>query len=140
MIGVLSRHDLPCAESSWLQGGAAALCLLLAVSFCARPALAETLGEAMANAYLINPVLNAERANLRATDEQVPIAKSGMRPTISATGDAAFRNTESDIVGGTLDQRQERQRCDDAWPAACQYGASESRLTRRSADRKSAAV
>jgi outer membrane protein len=76
--------------------------------------LAETLGEAMANAYLINPVLNAERANLRATDEQVPIAKSGMRPTISATGDAAFRNTESDIVGGTLDQRQERQRCDDA--------------------------
>jgi outer membrane protein len=72
----------------------------------------------MSNAYLINPVLNSERANLRATDEQVPIAKSGMRPTISATGDAAFRNTESDIIGGITRQKKEKvQTCDDATAA-----------------------
>ena len=35
---------------------------------------AETLEQALADAYLINPVLNAERARLRAVDEQVGIA------------------------------------------------------------------
>ena len=63
MIGVLSRHDCPAQEGSWLRGGAAALAVwLLAASFCAHPASAETLDEALSNAYLINPVLNAERA------------------------------------------------------------------------------
>ena len=71
MTGVQSRHPKSCAEGSWRRGGAAAIaCLALGVVFCARPAAAETLVEALSNAYLINPVLNAERANLRATDEQ----------------------------------------------------------------------
>ena len=92
MTGVQSRHPKSCAEGSWRRGGAAAIaCLALGVVFCARPAAAETLIEALSNAYLINPVLNAERANLRATDEQVGVAKSGLRPNISASGDAAFR-------------------------------------------------
>ena len=102
MTGVQSRHPKSCAEGSWRRGGAAAIaCLALGVVFCARPAAAETLVEALSNAYLINPVLNAERANLRATDEQVAVAKSGLRPGISASGDAAFRNQESDVVGGS---------------------------------------
>jgi len=37
----------------------------------------------LSNAYLINPVLNAERANLRATDEQVAVAKSGLRAAMA---------------------------------------------------------
>ena len=91
-----------CAEGSWRRGGAAAIaCLALGVVFCAPTAAAETLVEALSNAYLINPVLNSERANLRATDEEVAVAKSGLRPHISAYGDAAFRNQESDIVGGS---------------------------------------
>jgi outer membrane protein len=64
------------------------------------PAAAETLQEALANAYLINPVLNAERARLRATDEQVALAKSGLRPTISASGDTAFQNVDNDVKRG----------------------------------------
>ena len=81
MIGVLSRHDTSCAESSWLRGGVAtAVCLFIVVALCARPVSAETLDEALANAYLINPALNSERARLRATDEQVAIAKSGYAP------------------------------------------------------------
>ncbi len=105
MTGVQSRHHRSCAEGSWRRGGAAAIaCLALGVVFCARPAAAETLVEALSNAYLINPVLNSQRANLRATDEQVAVAKSGLRPNISASGDAAFQNQESDFVGGSRQQ------------------------------------
>ena len=123
MTGVQSRHPKSCAEGSWRRGGAAAIaCLALGVVFCARPAAAETLVEALSNAYLINPVLNAERANLRATDESVAVAKSGLRPGISASGDAAFRNQESDVVGGS---RSNAQTCDETTraiePAFCTF-------------------
>jgi outer membrane protein len=49
----------------------------------------------LADAYLINPVLNAERARLRATDEQVAIAKSGLRPFISGSADASVLHSSS---------------------------------------------
>ena len=106
MTGVQSRHPKSCAEGSWRRGGAAAIaCLALGVVFCARTAAAETLVEALSNAYLINPVLNAERANLRATDEQSRCRQVWLAPRhISASGDAAFRNQESDIVGGSRQQ------------------------------------
>lgn len=111
MTGVQSRHRTSCA-SSWRRGGAAAFArLAMGAIFCAHPVAAETLQEALSNAYLINPVLNSERARLRATDEQVAVAKSGLRPNISASGDAAFQNQESDIVGGS--RPAERQRCDE---------------------------
>jgi TolC family type I secretion outer membrane protein len=45
---------------------------------------AETLAEALAMAYATNPELAAQRANLRATDEQMAIAKSGYRPQAGA--------------------------------------------------------
>lgn len=48
-------------------------------------AAAETIFGAMAKAYQNNPDLNAARAALRATDENVTIAKSGMRPQVAAT-------------------------------------------------------
>ncbi len=56
------------------------------------PALAgfahgQTLNETLAAAYANSPVLRAERAGLRATDEQVPQALSNWRPTIDVTGD-----------------------------------------------------
>lgn len=46
---------------------------------------AETINGAMEKAYVNNPDLNAVRAGLRATDEGVPIAKSGYRPQIEAS-------------------------------------------------------
>ncbi|WP_428429848.1 TolC family outer membrane protein [Pararhizobium sp.] len=57
---------------------------------------AETISNAMAKAYQNNPELNAVRAGLRATDEGVPIAKSGYRPQISANvqGTATRLGTE----------------------------------------------
>lgn len=48
-------------------------------------AFAETLIEALTDAYTSNPQILAERANLRATDEGVPQALSGWRPTVTAT-------------------------------------------------------
>ena len=49
------------------------------------PARADTLPGALAQAYACNPVLNAQRAALRATDEGVGIALSGYRPTIKGS-------------------------------------------------------
>ncbi len=48
---------------------------------------AETLESALARAYGNNPNLNAQRASVRATDENVARAKSGYRPTVNATAD-----------------------------------------------------
>ena len=46
----------------------------------AAPAAAETLREALAKAYRTNPTLEAQRANLRATDETVPLARAPSLP------------------------------------------------------------
>jgi outer membrane protein len=83
---------------SWrLPGGAALVIAFLVVTVFSRPASAETLEEALADAYLINPVLNAERARLRATDEQVALAKSGLRPFIFGSADTSFLNTNTAV-------------------------------------------
>jgi outer membrane protein len=42
----------------------------------------QTLPEALAQAYRTNPQLEAGRSQLRATDEQLPIATSNWRPTV----------------------------------------------------------
>ncbi|WP_202401603.1 MULTISPECIES: TolC family outer membrane protein [unclassified Saccharibacter] len=47
--------------------------------------LPHTLREAMASAYLTNPQLREERAQLRAVDEQMPAAVAGWHPTIQGT-------------------------------------------------------
>ncbi len=59
-------------------------------------ALAETLQQSMASAYHKNPRLDAERARLRATDEEVPRAKSGFRPQINGSADAGRQRIETD--------------------------------------------
>lgn len=66
-------------KSALLLGAGA----LLAVSGTA--ASAETLQEALANAYRTNPSLTGARAGLRALDEGVPQAKALGRPTFSVT-------------------------------------------------------
>src|SRR4051812_22249004 len=44
---------------------------------------AESLPEALVRAYQDNPQLNAERAKLRGTDENVPQALAGYRPQVT---------------------------------------------------------
>ena len=90
-----------CAGMSWrLRGGAAFVSAFLVITAFGRPACAETLEQALTDAYLINPVLNAERTRLRATDEQVALAKAGLRPFISGEADWNFVNQNIDVAGG----------------------------------------
>jgi len=49
---------------------------------------ATTLADALTMAYSTNTALLAERANLRATDENVPAALAGWRPQVSLSGNA----------------------------------------------------
>jgi outer membrane protein len=53
-------------------------------------ASADTIEWALVQAYQNNPSLNAQRASLRSTDENVPQALSGYRPKISATATGGY--------------------------------------------------
>ncbi len=77
--------------------------VLLATTALATPAFAETLAEAMMAAYDNNPTLQAARAAQRATDEGVPQALAGWRPTVEVSGSVGKRHIwqESDEVGET---------------------------------------
>jgi outer membrane protein len=74
-----------------LCGGVAISCaalLLVAVSLSnAIPANAESLRQALENTYRANPKIDAERARLRATDEEVPKARSGWLPTVQGSAE-----------------------------------------------------
>jgi outer membrane protein len=64
-------------------------------------ACAETIEESMIKAYLTNPTLAAERAQLRATDEGLPQALALRRPTVTGQGDVggAWTNSSSPSIG-----------------------------------------
>ncbi|GAA0327122.1 TolC family outer membrane protein [Sphingomonas oligophenolica] len=57
----------------------------VAVVSVAAPVSAETLREALVKAYHTNPTLAAQRANVRANDEEVPIARSAGLPGVNLT-------------------------------------------------------
>lgn len=61
--------------------------MLSATALSPAVASAETLLGALAKAYTNNSELNAARAGVRVTDEDVAIAKSGYRPVISGVGE-----------------------------------------------------
>jgi outer membrane protein len=71
-------------------GGVACVAAML---FGAPLAFAQSLNEVLARTYTANPTLNSARAQLRITNEQIPIALAGARPTVSATGSVAQQNS-----------------------------------------------
>ena len=50
----------------------------------------HTLDQALATVYMNQPALQAERAKLRATDEDVPQAEAGWKPTVIVAGSAGY--------------------------------------------------
>ena len=82
---------------SILRRTALALALATACHILPQAASAETLAGAMAKAYENNPDLNAARAALRAVDENVTIAKAGMRPHVTAVAEAEASRTNLDV-------------------------------------------
>src|SRR5664279_519264 len=74
--------------------GAAAAVLLVAYMGLA-PALGDTIEAALVRAYQNNPQLNAQRAIVRSTDENVPQALSGYRPKVAVTASAGYQYTDA---------------------------------------------
>ena len=63
-------------------------------------ALADTMGAALVRAYQNNPQLNAQRAQVRSTDENVPQALSGYRPKVALTASAGYQYTDTNSTQG----------------------------------------
>src|ERR1700743_2795526 len=79
--------------------GAAAAVLLMAYAGPA-PVLADTIEAALVRAYQNNPQLNAQRAQARVTDENVPQALSGYRPSVALTGSLGYQYTDTNSTQG----------------------------------------
>ena len=95
-MDVVRRHvelDKSNMQRVTVLGGAATAVLVL-LQIAATPARADTMEAALLRAYQNNPQLNAQRATVRATDENVPQALSGYRPkaTVTASGGAQYTN------------------------------------------------
>jgi outer membrane protein len=66
------------------------------------PASAETLDQALIAAYSTNPTIAAERAQLRATDEDVPQALAQRRPTVTTQGELGLTGEETSQLGNQV--------------------------------------
>src|SRR6266481_2954992 len=94
-------NGLPGMRGVKVVTGAAAAVLLMAY-MGPMPALADTIEAALVRAYQSNPQLNAQRAQVRSTDENVPQALSGYRPKVAVTASAGYQYTDSNSTqGGT---------------------------------------
>src|SRR4051812_50117044 len=88
MNGIFGMHGVK------LFTGAAVSVLLLTLAG-PTPALADTIESALVRAYQNNPQLNAQRAQVRSTDENVPQALSGYRPKVAVTASAGVQYTDT---------------------------------------------
>jgi outer membrane protein len=70
----------------------------LALVAAAGAVSAQSLTQAFVEAYRTNPQLLAQRALLRATDEQVPQALANWRPTIAFTGQIGFTASADSVA------------------------------------------
>jgi outer membrane protein len=77
-----------------------ALVAFAATVALALPVCAQTLDEALAEAYSNNPTLQAARAELRAVDESISQALSGYRPTLEANAGVGIESQNSDVTNG----------------------------------------
>jgi len=93
------------ARRSWRHGSVRGLrAVLLAATVLAGPMFAgdvaaQSLEDALATTYNSNPELLAARAALRATDEDVSIAKGGWRPSVSASFSSGYTINDSESRG-----------------------------------------
>ncbi len=76
-----------------------------ATSVLPSPAHAETLMQALSSAYRFSPRIDAERARLRASDEDVARSMSGYRPTITGSADVNYQRTNTGPPSRTVDNQ-----------------------------------
>jgi outer membrane protein len=83
IVGNHANSNFVFGHGNWrFVRGVCLIGAMFLVSSGAWPARAETLKSAMAAAYRSNPQLDAERARLRATDEDIQRARAGWAPTL----------------------------------------------------------
>ncbi len=90
-------------KRAYAKGTLAGAVLIGLATLAAAPGSAETLADALAAAYANNPTILAQRAALRATDEEVPTALGGWRPTVSVSAEAGYQDISSKTQGVTTD-------------------------------------
>src|SRR5215471_13502301 len=80
---------------------AAAAMAVAGLTACVSASRADTLEGALAQAYINNPQLNAQRAQVRVTDEGVPQALSGYRPRVTGvySGGTQYTDTQGRAIG-----------------------------------------
>ena len=78
-----------------VTGGAAALIAALA----AGETRADTLADAITEAYQTSPTLQSQRAALRAVDEDLIQAQAGLRPSLSLSGEAYAAKLQDPVTG-----------------------------------------
>ena len=100
-----------------LATGAAAAVLLMAY-MGSTPSLADTIEAALVRAYQNNPQLNAQRAQVRSTDENVPQALSGYRPKVALTASAGYQYTDTNTTAGGAADHDRQDRDSRRQPAA----------------------
>ncbi len=81
---------------------AAGVAVAVAMTVWTSASLAETMRSALVKAYQNNPQLNAQRANARSIDENVPQALSGYRPRVAITGTLAEQYSSITSASQTL--------------------------------------
>lgn len=121
---------------SQFRTGMFAAFLASATALAPASAFAETITGALAKAYQLNSTLNSARAGVRVVDEDVAIAKSGYRPTITGSGAIDYSNTRSrsDLGNRTTDLTtgsfgvEIRQTLFDGFQTKNNVGAAEARV------------
>lgn len=104
--GVGGRLILTGDAATNLMGGSAKVAVVaiaaagIALALAPVAARAESLDQTLAAAYRYNPEIDAERARLRATDENVARAMSGYRPTINSDMTVGVRGQNTDPPSG----------------------------------------
>ena len=72
------------------------ICLIALSIFCSPLAFGTTLEQALVQTYQTNPTLKSAREQAKATDELVPQALSGWRPSLFANGDLTYLDSDTD--------------------------------------------
>jgi len=97
--GAASWHVRPGDPRLFSRPPRMGLAALASLFVAAAPAAlqAQTLTQALSDAYNTNPQILAQRALLRATDEQVPQALANWRPTVNFSGQVGFNATSEQV-------------------------------------------
>jgi outer membrane protein len=92
-----SRHVW--AAMRWQLAVAYGVWVVLAFAGPGSRLRAETLSEALTRAYIANPQLNAQRANTRAVDENLPGALANYRPALNGSAEGGILQQNFHIPG-----------------------------------------